>query len=56
MLKFFSNTILAYLETDINNFISNNKCIVISIQYTTLLYEDEIMHNVLLYYYTIPTE
>ena len=41
---------------DINNFISNNKCIVISIQYTTLLYEDEIMHNVLLYYYTIPTE
>lgn len=55
MLKFFSNTILSYLESDINNFLSNNNCIVISIHYNTLLYDGEIMHNVLLYY-IIPRE
>ncbi len=55
MLKFFSNTILAYLETDINNFINQNNCTVISLYYTPLVYEGEIMHNIVLYY-TIPTE
>lgn len=55
MVKIFSNTILSYLENDINTFIMNTKCEIISIHYTTLIYDDELTHNVLLYY-TIPME
>ena len=45
----------AYLENDINTFIMSTKCKIISIHYTTLIYDDELTHNVLLYY-IIPTE
>ena len=55
MIKLFSNTILSYLESDINAFITNTKCEIISIHYTTLIYDDELTHNILLYY-IIPME
>lgn len=55
MIKFFSNTILSYLEDDVNAFIKTKKCLVLSIQYNTLVVDGELLHNVLLYY-TIPTE
>ena len=55
MVKLFSNNILSYLENDINTFIMSTKCKIISIHYTTLIYDDELTHNVLLYY-IIPTE
>ena len=55
MIKFFSNTILSYLEDDVNAFITTNKCLVVSIHYNTLVVDGELLHNVLLHY-TIPTE
>ncbi len=55
MIKLFSNTILSYLENDINAFIKNNKCEIISIHYSTLIFENELTHNILLYY-KIPIE
>ncbi len=55
MIKLFSNTILSYLENDINDFIKNNKCEIISIHYSTLIFENELTHNILLYY-KIPIE
>lgn len=36
MIKLFSNTILSYLENDINTFITNTNCEIINILYTTL--------------------
>ncbi len=56
MFKLFSNTILSYLESDLNAFIKNPNYQIINIQYNTCIYEGEIMHNVLLYYIIIPTE
>ena len=55
MFRFFSNTILTYLESDLNNFVQNTNCVIISITYNTFVYEGELMHNILLYY-KIPTE
>lgn len=55
MFKFFSNTILSYLETDLNNFVQNTNCIVISISYNTTAFEGELIHSILLCY-RIPTE
>ena len=55
MIKLFSNTIVPYLEADINNFIKKSKCIVINIQYNTLIIDGELTHNILLYY-TSPIE
>lgn len=51
MFKLFSNSIPSYLEDDLNNFITNSKCKIINIYYSTCIYEDELIHNVLLYYY-----
>lgn len=50
MIKLFSNTILSYLENDINSFIANNKCQIIHMQYTALIVDGELTHNILLYY------
>lgn len=37
MIKFFSNTILSYLEKDINTFLTTTNCQVISIHYSTTI-------------------
>lgn len=55
MIKMFSNTILMYLEADINSFINNTHCKIISINYNSSVIDGEILHNVLLYY-TMPKE
>lgn len=56
MFKLFSNTISAYLEDDLNNFIKNSNCEIINVFYSACILEGELMHNVLLYYMAIPTE
>ena len=50
MIKLFTNTILSYIENDVNTFIQHTHCEIISIHYTTLTYNDELTHNVLIYY------
>lgn len=55
MFKFFSNTILAYLENDLNNFSKNNNYHIINMLYSTVVVEGEVVHNVLVHY-SIPTE
>ncbi len=55
MIKIFSNTILSYLENDVNTFIANTKCQIVSIHYNILMVDDELSHNILLHY-TMPTE
>lgn len=50
MIKFFSNTILSYLEKDINTFLTTTNCQVISIHYSTTLEDNELIHTVLLHY------
>lgn len=55
MFKIFSNTIPSYLEKDLNNFIKTTNCLVVNIHYTTSVFEEEIIHNVLLHY-IIPIE
>lgn len=52
MFKFFSNTILSYLELDLNNFIQNTNCMIIEICYSTSIFEGELVHSVLLHYKT----
>lgn len=56
MFKLFSNTIPAYLESDLNTFVKNQNCQILSISYNTCILEGEVMHNVLLYYKIIPAE
>lgn len=50
MIKIFSNTILSYLENDVNTFIANTKCHIVSIHYNISIIDGELSHNVLLYY------
>lgn len=56
MFKLFSNTIPSYIETDLNNFMSNPNYKIIDIFYNTCVLEGELMHNVLLHYMIIPAE
>lgn len=55
MIKIFSNTILSYLEKDVNTFIENTKCHILSIHYTVIIVDGELSHNILLHY-IMPTE
>lgn len=55
MIKIFSNNILSYLENDINTFITNTNCEIISLYYSTSVYESDLIYSVLIYY-TIPIE
>lgn len=50
MFKFFSNTILSYLELDINDFIKKNNCTIVNVLYNISVVDGELMHCVLLYY------
>ena len=56
MFKLFSNTILSYLEADLNHFIEEYDCKIISLHYNTCVFEGELTHNILLHYIIIPTE
>ncbi len=56
MLKLFFNTVSAYLEDDLNNFIKNSNCEIVNVFYSTCILEGELMHNVLLYYMVIPIQ
>jgi len=55
MFKFFSNTVLAYLENDLNDFININNYTIMNTFYSTVVIDGEIIHNVLIHY-NIPTE
>lgn len=55
MFKFFSNTVLTYLESDLNNFIQNTSCVVHNTLYSAVENDGEIVHYVLIFY-TTPTE
>ena len=41
---------IPYIENEVNTFIQHTQCEIISIHYTTLIYNDELTHNVLIYY------
>ncbi len=56
MVKLFSNTILSYLETDLNNFINNSNYMIVNMFYNTCICDGELTHNVLLYYIIKATE
>ena len=45
MIKIFSNNILSYLENDINAFIANTNCEIISLYYSTSVYESDLIYK-----------
>lgn len=55
MFKFFTNSVLAYLESDLNKFIQSQNYNIINIFYNTVVIDGEVVYSVLLHYNS-PTE
>lgn len=55
MFKFFSNTVVSYLEKDLNDFIKSTNYSIINIFYNAVVIDGEIVHSVLIHY-NIPAE
>lgn len=53
MVKFFTNTVISYLEDSINTWISNNHIKVLNYNYSTTVLDDEVLYCVLIAYESV---
>lgn len=53
MIKIFSNTIVSYLEKDVNAFIEKTNCHILGLYYNSAVVDEELLHIILLHYITL---
>lgn len=45
MIKIFSNTIVSYLEKDVNTFIEKTGCSILGLYYNTVVVDEEVLRD-----------